>query len=282
MIGRVLGKEAPRRLRGGSQPQLMRCSDGAYYVVKFQNNPQGCRVLANELLGALLAEEIGLPVPPFRIVDVSRELIELDGNITIQLARGRMPCQAGLCFGSQVGTSRESFVSDWISDLELGRCQNLRDFAGMLAFDKWTGNMDNRQLVFKMVDVGSPLRSYRALMIDQGFCFNGQEWSFPEHPRKGLCEHAIVYMAITSMASFEPWLSRIEQKLNRHALEKLARNIPSEWYSKDVNAMRCLLSSLDGRRSIVRDLVASTIGVAPRFFPNWKEPLKVAPCPAAT
>jgi hypothetical protein len=26
-----------RRMRGGSQSQLMRASDGAYYIVKFQN-----------------------------------------------------------------------------------------------------------------------------------------------------------------------------------------------------------------------------------------------------
>jgi hypothetical protein len=28
----------------------MRCGDDEYYVVKFQNNPQGRRILANELL----------------------------------------------------------------------------------------------------------------------------------------------------------------------------------------------------------------------------------------
>ena len=46
-----------RRLRGGSQTHLLRCSDGGYYVPKFKNNPPGVRILANELLGVLL----GLP-----------------------------------------------------------------------------------------------------------------------------------------------------------------------------------------------------------------------------
>jgi hypothetical protein len=40
--------EQIRRMRGGAQSHLMRCSDGRehdlYYVVKFQNNPQHCRV----------------------------------------------------------------------------------------------------------------------------------------------------------------------------------------------------------------------------------------------
>ena len=50
-----------RRMRGGAQSHLMRCADGHYYVVKFQNNPQHTRVLVNDWLGTRLAEMIGLP-----------------------------------------------------------------------------------------------------------------------------------------------------------------------------------------------------------------------------
>src|SRR5204863_1878730 len=39
-----------RRLRGGSQAQLMAADDGHEYVVKFQGNPQTTRVLANDYL----------------------------------------------------------------------------------------------------------------------------------------------------------------------------------------------------------------------------------------
>jgi glutathione synthase/RimK-type ligase-like ATP-grasp enzyme len=48
----------------------MRCSDQAYYVVKFQNNPQGVRILANELLGTRLAARMGLPTPVAAVVEV--------------------------------------------------------------------------------------------------------------------------------------------------------------------------------------------------------------------
>jgi hypothetical protein len=43
-----------RRLRGGAQSHLLRASDGASYVTKFQNNPQHIRVLANEMLATRL------------------------------------------------------------------------------------------------------------------------------------------------------------------------------------------------------------------------------------
>src|SRR5713226_7150843 len=49
-----LALEHIRRMRGGAQAHLMRCDDGQYYVVKFQNNPQHPRVLANEMLGTRL------------------------------------------------------------------------------------------------------------------------------------------------------------------------------------------------------------------------------------
>ena len=54
----------------------MRCDDGEYYVVKFQNNPQHRRILANELLGTMLARRLGLPAAPVEVIEVRRELIE--------------------------------------------------------------------------------------------------------------------------------------------------------------------------------------------------------------
>jgi len=56
--------EQIRRMRGGAQSHLMRCSDGLYYVVKFQNNSQHRRILVNEMVGTKLAARLGCR--PFR------------------------------------------------------------------------------------------------------------------------------------------------------------------------------------------------------------------------
>jgi hypothetical protein len=93
--------EQIRRMRGGAQSHLMRCDDGNYYVVKFQNNPQHRRVLVNELLGTRLAGRLGLPTVPAEIVEVSEELIRLTPELAMELARSRIPCQPGLQFGSR-------------------------------------------------------------------------------------------------------------------------------------------------------------------------------------
>ena len=60
-----------RRMRGGSQAQLMRASDGAFYVTKFQNSPQGTKILANEFLASRLGAWLGLPVAQVEVLRVS-------------------------------------------------------------------------------------------------------------------------------------------------------------------------------------------------------------------
>ena len=59
----ILAVQHIRRMRGGAQGQLMLGADGHVYVVKFQNNPQHTRVLANEFLASRLALAAGLSVP---------------------------------------------------------------------------------------------------------------------------------------------------------------------------------------------------------------------------
>lgn len=84
-----------RRLRGGSQSQLLRASDGASYVTKFQNNPQDIRVLANEILATRLGLAIGLPMPRVEVIEVSDWLVEHTPEMRIQLGGTEIPCQSG-------------------------------------------------------------------------------------------------------------------------------------------------------------------------------------------
>src|SRR4051812_13745959 len=88
-------------MRGGAQSHLMRCDDGHFYVVKFQNNPQHRRVLANELLATRLAERAGLPVPQTRVIEVSEWLIEHTPELRVQSGSASEHCEAGLQFGAR-------------------------------------------------------------------------------------------------------------------------------------------------------------------------------------
>jgi hypothetical protein len=90
-----------RRMRGGAQAHLMRADDGNFYVVKFQNNPQHLRVLANELLATRLAESVGLPVPMTEIVIVQEWLITNTPELRVDLSGLTYHCKPGLKFGAR-------------------------------------------------------------------------------------------------------------------------------------------------------------------------------------
>ncbi len=66
-----------------------------YYVVKFQNNPQGVRILANELLGTRLAARLGLPAAGAAVVEVREELIENTDELEMQLGARARSLQGG-------------------------------------------------------------------------------------------------------------------------------------------------------------------------------------------
>jgi hypothetical protein len=265
--------EQIRRMRGGAQSHLMRCSDGNYYVVKFQNNPQHRRVLVNELLGTKLAASLGLRTTAVAIIEVTEGLIQLTPDLHVQLPwrpiRERVSVQAGLQFGSRYpGDPHLLTVLDFLPDKQVSSMLNLSDFLGMLVFDLWTCNTDPRQVIFGRQEIGTP---YQGWMIDQGFCFNGGEWNFPDKPRQNLYDRKVVYEQVQGMESFEPWLARLESEKIGRILLAIARTIPIEWYDDDSESLRHLLERLDSRRTRVRELLWSVRKSYPDFFPNWAE-----------
>ena len=262
-----------RRMRGGAQSHLMRCSDGHYYVVKFQNNPQHPRILVNELLGTKLASRLGLPTAPVAAIQVDRELIELTPDLCIELPRARVPCQAGLQFGSRYpGNPQRLTVHDFLPDPQLREVENLHDFAGMLVFDKWTCNTNGRQTVFfRDADAAAEQGAarYRTVMIDQGFCFNAGEWNFPDAPLRGLYARNRVYEGVTGQESFGPWLERLEQRVTERVLDEVIGEIPPDWYGDDLDGLWRLAELLHQRRQRVPELLLAAKRTTRQPFPNW-------------
>jgi hypothetical protein len=244
-----LAIEHVRRMRGGAQAHLMRCDDGGYYIVKFRNNPQHLRVLANEMLGV-----------------------------------GRTPCSAGKQFGSQFpGNPARMTVHDFLPDEQLGGVRNLPDFLGIFVFDKWTCNTNGRQAIFfrepedrtgqasdQSPYVAPYAAPYVAMMIDHGFCFNAGEWDFPDAPLRGLYARHRVYQSVAGMDAFEPWLDRLEKRITEAALGEEAGHIPPEWYGDNWDALERLLERLYARRKRVRELILAARNSGRDPFPNWK------------
>jgi hypothetical protein len=270
----VLAVQAIRRMRGGAQSQLMLGSDRNLWVVKFQNNPQHLRVLANELIATRLAEAAGLTVPASDVVEVSAWLIDNTPSMHVELARAApQRCTPGLQFGSRfIGGLMPGQVVDYLPEPQLDTVRNLCEFAGMLALDKWTGNCNGRQAVF---DRRPRERRYRATFIDQGFCFNAGEWTFPDTPLRGVYARNRVYAGVTGWPSFEPWLTRIEE-MEPDTLWNIADMVPPEWYAGDMPAIERLLEQLLRRRNRVRELIASFRDSNRDPFPLWEKKVSVA------
>jgi hypothetical protein len=264
----VIAIQQIRRMRGGAQSQLMLASDNNLYVVKFSNNPQHVRVLANELLATRLAEAVGLAVPPAEVIEVSDWLVKHTEELTIELRGGAQRCRPGLHFASRwVGGLMPGQTVDYLPQEQLLEVRNLAEFAGILALDKWTCNINGRQAVFQK---GRRDRRYNAIFIDQGYCFHAGDWKFVDLHLGGVFAENTVYRGVTGWASFEPWLSRIEN-LAPETAWAIAESIPPEWYGGDLSALEMLIDRLLARRGRVRELIVGFGESARRPFPNWGE-----------
>jgi HipA-like kinase len=265
----VLAVQQIRRMRGGAQGQLMLGADGHIYVVKFQNNPQHMRVLANEFLASRLALAAGLTVPQVELVEVSSWLIDNTPDLEMDLGRTRERCRPGLQFGSRYAAgTMPGQLADYLPDEQLAEVRNLAEFAGILALDKWTGNANGRQAVFTR---RQRERRYKAVFIDFGYCFHAGEWRFEDAPLRGVYYRNAVYQGIRAWSAFEPWLTRMET-ISAETVWAAAGEIPPEWYGGDLGEMEALVEKLLGRRSRIRELIEAFARSDRRPFPDWGNP----------
>lgn len=240
--------------------------DGRPYVVKFRNNPQHRRVLANEFLASKLARAAGLSAPDVELVEVSQWLVDHTPELEIDLGRTRVRCDPGLQFGSRfVGGLMPGQVMDYLPEEQLAEIRNLGEFAGILALDKWTGNANGRQAVFAKKQRE---RRYQAVFIDFGYCFHAGEWRFEDAPLRGVYYRNDVYREITGWESFEPWLTRLET-MPAETVWAAANDVPPEWYGGDLGDMEALAEKLLARRSRIRECI-ELFGKSDRKpFPKW-------------
>lgn len=256
-----------RPLRGGAQSHLLKASDGACYVTKFQNNPQHIRVLANEMLATNLGLALGLPMPRVEVIEVSDRLIEETEDLLLNLGGSKIPCRSGKQLGSlYVGCESPGMTFDYLPRELLERVLNIEDFPRVLVLDKWTCNSDGRQAIFcRKAPRG---QRYAATFIDQGYCFNASEWSFPDCPLRGVYANNCVYEGVTGWEAFEPALTRAEE-MDADTIWRSAAEIPEEWYEGDRDGLNRLVEALHRRRTAIRRLISKFRESTRNPFPNW-------------
>lgn len=120
--------EIMRRLEQGmTRPFLVRAEDDVLYVAKGRETTQ--RGLIAEWICAHLAQQLGLPIPAFTLLQVSPELVSALG-----------PEVAALGHGAVFGSSQQSGVQEFaVTQLKRVDAQQRRM---LLAFDWWVENAD--------------------------------------------------------------------------------------------------------------------------------------------
>lgn len=266
-------------MRGGAQAHLIEAADGHCYVVKFVNNPQHRRILVNEWIASVFLNYLGIASPVAEIVDISADFLAATPEAYMQLGSTRLAPEPGWHFGSRFpGDPARMVVYDFLPDTILGKIENLSDFAGALAFDKWMGNADARQSIFfraKLRDwiPGSEAHALKmgfvTQMIDNGFVFDGPNWSFNDSALLGMYFRPMVYQNVRGLADFEPWLSRIVD-FPEEVIDRAVKAIPPAWLANDEEALEVLLARLMKRRARVPELIEQSRQGRSDPFPAWR------------
>ncbi|MEO8100751.1 MAG: HipA family kinase [Acidobacteriota bacterium] len=266
-----------RKMRGGAQAHLLEASDGHAYVVKFQNNPQHRRILVNEWIASNFLQYLGLATPQTAIVQISQQFLDQNPEVYIQNGGQRQAVALGWHFGSRYpGDPMRTTVYDFLPDTLLSQVTNLREFVGMLVFDKWMGNADSRQAIFfraRLSELGPAAPPERlgfvAQMVDNGYVFEGPHWRFGESPIQGLYFRPAVYHEVRGLESFEPWLERIRH-FPDEVVDRAVNSVPRTWIAGEEDALQHLLEQLMRRRSRVGELIADCRSARIDPFPAWR------------
>ena len=271
----VAAHRLTRKMRGGAQAHLIEASDGHSYVVKFHNNPQHRRILINEWIASTFLHYLDIAAPETAMVELTEDFLAATPDVHIQLGRERRAVTPGWHFGSRFpGDPMRTVVYDFLPDALLEDVENLRDFLGVLAFDKWMGNADSRQAIFFRARVHDPLAAnpprlgFVAQMVDNGYVFEGPHWRWGESPIQGLYFRPLVYRTVRGLAEFEPWLDRI-RNFPEEVVDQAVKRIPPAWLEGDEDELERLLERLMRRRERVPDLIEQCRSGRSNPFPIW-------------
>ncbi len=268
-----------KRMRGGAQSQLIQADDGHFYVVKFRNNPQHRRILVNEWVCSVFLRYLQISTPETALIRITPEFLQDNPGVAFELGSQRLAVEPGIHFGSRhPGNPDKLAVFDFVPDSLLSQVSNLPDFLAVLVFDKWVGNADGRQSVFFRARLrewvpasgahGSKL-GYVAVMIDQGFAFNGPHWDLQDSPVQGLYIRKLVYEDVRSLEIFQPWLDQVVH-FPDEVIDRAYRQVPPEWVDGEEEEFERLLEKLWRRRKRVPDLIEDCRRAKVSPFPNWR------------
>jgi hypothetical protein len=221
-----------RKLRGGSQPILVRASDGLLYVAKFANNLQGPNLLFNEVAGTELYRSAGLTVPEWKPLVLTDTFLDKNHDCWMQTADGALRPTPGLCFGSRFLGENGARLLEMPLGESFSRIRNRDSFWLAWLIDICASHVDNRQAVFAQRADGG----LQAYFIDHGHFCGGPNGDQQKGIRASCYLDPRIYTEVRS-AQIRACLTVIRMLEIDKLLQRI-KNAPAEW--KSSSALDCL------------------------------------------
>ena len=243
-----------RRMRGGSQSQLVQADDGFYYVAKFNGNPQGSRTLINEWIAGRLLQKLGILTPELRVLRLNEACCADD--LFFQVGSRRKRVEGALHLGSRCPVNPETTaIFEILPTRVLDRVANVADFGRVFVVDCWLGQSDTRQAIY-IRNRGTKDVNFSAWMIDHGHGFGGSEWDLKAVGivRHCHCFNFNVYNFIDMSAVIEETVAAISA-LPDEAIYAATNHIPEEWLAAgDREELSKILYAVNRRRGHLQNI----------------------------
>jgi hypothetical protein len=229
-------------------------ADDGFYAVKFLQNPQHGRILANEALASELLRRIGIATPEWKAIGIDRAFLHREKTVGFETRQGFVPAEPGLHFGSRF--SWDCRADDFAPPSLMDRVLNIDDFFKVLVFDLWVDNRDSRQAIF----VGGPNGPVRAQMMDNGFAFGSDG---VDHQLRDHCFRSPQYLPLSAYrapaaaAQYVKAIDRI-QNISAEQIILIVNSLPAEWLP-DYQQIERLANILQRRSERLPALLRQTL-----------------------
>lgn len=200
---------------GGSLPALADADDGFKYVVKFRGSGHGTKVLVSDLLGGLIAKQLGLKVPELVFVNLDEAFGRTEGDEEIQdLLKASCGLNLGLHFLSP------TFTFDPVAI----------DIDPLLAsqivwLDAYITNID------RTIKNTNMLIFHRELwLIDHGASFYFHHtWDNWQKAAMSTFPYVKDHVLIKNASKLEEVDTQFKAMLTNQVIEKIVNTIPADW-----------------------------------------------------
>ena len=238
-------------LRGGSQPILARASDGALYVVKFSDNPQGEQLLFNEAVGNEIFRQMGLNVPEWKPLEVSDSFLDRNPGCWTHTESGLKRPSTRLCYGSRFLGNRNDRLFEVLPATSFARVMNRDSFWLAWLVDVLANHTDNRQVVFR----GSLDGAMQAYFVDFGDLFGSAKGGQQAHMQASRYLDRRIYADVSS--HYLSTLSKVARCLDADSIWQSSKTLPDGWSTASaLDGLRTFLDRIQSRSCVQEALEA--------------------------